>query len=131
MQASILLKYEDEILSNELIMVEMSALKKKKTKIKKHTFECHLIVRKNCEGLSKRLNSFIFSRWFFDFYHIHFPSMLFSIKSTISPFASVSLCVLSKILNHFTYLIKRLHINRASESSIMSIQLNKFTITLR
>ena len=29
MQASILLKYEDEILSNELIMVEMSALKKK------------------------------------------------------------------------------------------------------
>ena len=60
MQASILLKYEDEVLSNELILFEMSAFKKKQ--IKKHTFECHLIVRKNCEGLTLK-NSFIFSRW--------------------------------------------------------------------
>ena len=29
MQASILLKYEDEVLSNELMLFEMSALKKK------------------------------------------------------------------------------------------------------
>lgn len=34
MQASILLKYEDEVLSNELMLFEMSALKKKKQRLK-------------------------------------------------------------------------------------------------